>query len=151
MASCDITADDVYNRVLYSNWEPVGWEIEQDYGLSSPSVSKVKRIVKARFAEEGMVWGYDPALNRFVLAPSNTEGAQRRIIEYEIEHASSAANSIRYQVRGAETSGAITPASAKDANDAIADGANRIHSAIRKLDWGTSNPALTVVPDLEVA
>lgn len=128
-------AQDIFDRVLTGEYEPVGWEIERDYDISGPTASKVKRLVKEMFGEAGSVWGYDPQFTKFVLAPSTNCPQRRRVIEYAIDHASTAASSIRFQIRGAQASGSVTEASGDTARDTLDRGASIISSAADQLAW----------------
>lgn len=136
MNKIERVANDVYDRVLNYGYEPVSAQLVSDYDLaSSLTLTRVKQEVKKRFGENDAVWGYDPGLNRFVLAPSHDCDQRRRVINYAIEHASTAANSIRYQVAGAEGSGSITTESAKAASEMLARASGSIESAQYVLKW----------------
>lgn len=79
--------------------------------------------------------GFHPQFNRFLLAPSHDCKLRREVIGYAIDHASTAAKTIRFQIMGADISGSVTSASAESARLKLADGAQSIKDAGTALEW----------------
>lgn len=135
MSKVDDATRDAFTRILYDRWEPLSWQIADEYELSDLSVSKVKRNLKRRFAGEGIVWGYDPDVNRFIAAPNASVAVQQRIITHGAKSAASSTAGLMDQVRGAYTSGTVSRGAKDKALRGLRDARKKIKDMPTALDF----------------
>lgn len=82
-------------------WRPTTRDIQRRFNLNEVQVAKVKRYTKKLAAERGVMWGFDPYLGYFQVAPHNAQGIADRMTRYQLQHWKDAGRSSAYVFQGA--------------------------------------------------
>ena len=101
-------ADEAFKLVLCEHWEPTSLELQLHFGLSDQSVARLKKLVRARFADEGIVWGWHRPVNRYVAAPHAAIRTQKQIIDDYMGFCGQADSAVQSLIHGAYKSGSMT-------------------------------------------
>src|SRR5690606_40055953 len=96
-----VIAEKVLQRSLAKRtWHPNTRDLSIQYDLDETQVATVKQYVKKQAADLGVLWGWDPSIKGFRVAPDQDNKVAREMLAFAFDSWANAGKSIRYQVRG---------------------------------------------------
>lgn len=87
---------------------PIRWntpKLQETFKLDDQQVQRVKRYTKEIARDNGLMWGYDPEVKFFRIAPANAQPVANRMKTYVIQHWMDAGNAAVVSFEGAERQG----------------------------------------------
>ena len=103
-------AELAWKRITRRNWQPNTAKLQAAYDLSESQVSYVKKYLHRISEEQGVVWGWHPLSERFILVPHNQRDLAREVLLYGVGHWKEAGNNVGHMFGAAEKQGFITAA-----------------------------------------
>lgn len=90
---------------------PTRWNtamIQNEFDLDDQQVQRVKKYAKQAARDHGVMWGYDPGVKFFRVAPSNAPMVAHRMKTYVVQHWMDAGNNAHVVFEGARRQGYAT-------------------------------------------
>lgn len=97
-------------------WLPNTPELTEYFGLSQSGGEQLVREVKALAADQGLMWGWDPKLESYRIAPFNAPKIAQRMVDYAYGQWAHQGRNTSNLVRGAKGSAYISAEDYKVAN-----------------------------------
>jgi hypothetical protein len=100
-------AEKAWKRIQTRQWEPTTADLITRYDLTETQVQSVKRHIRKMAGDHGVLWGWHPERERFILAAHDRPDEAREILRYVLGHWKEAGANADHAFRGAEGQGLI--------------------------------------------
>ena len=131
-------AREIVRQSIFERREWTKADIKAEFGLSDVNLDTVKRVARRGVApyEFGVLWGYDPDIRRYRVAPTNDgHPIARRIIQFYARSAADEVRGVGDMAFGAYRQGHATEKSAEQVRKNSKRLERAVFSLRNQLEW----------------